>query len=121
MTGVNRGRLSVDTGGKWHLYTATALPGAEVLGTVTRGIHNTGALMRITRTGAYVQVNAGAARSLDGRKVAAALGTAGRPAEITGGRAVNVYLDADSISAAQALGRGSVSAGIRAALKQHRD
>ena len=40
----------------------------------------------------------------------------GRPAELKDGRAINVYLDAASISAAEALGNGSISAGIRAAL-----
>ena len=40
----------------------------------------------------------------------------GRPAELKDGRAINVYLDAESISAAEALGNGSISAGIRAAL-----
>ena len=41
---------------------------------------------------------------------------AGRPTEMAGGRAVNVYLDAISIAKAEALGGGKISAGIRAAL-----
>ena len=71
----------------------------------------------IEATGAYVQVNASVIRSLDGRKVAAALGTAGRPSEMSGGKKVNTYLDAESIAIANRLGTGNVSVGIRKALK----
>lgn len=74
--------------------------------------------MRIGATGAYVQINAGAVRTLDGRKVAAALGTVGRPTELSGGKKVNTYLDAESIAIATRLGNGNVSEGIRKALKQ---
>ena len=78
MTHSNRGRLTVDPNGNWRLYTNTSPANATPIGTVTRDIGDTGALVRIDATGAYVQVNAGAVRSLDGRKVAAALGTAGQ-------------------------------------------
>jgi len=44
-------------------------------------------------------------------------GQIGRPPEMAGGKAVKVYLDADSIAAAQRLGSGNVSEGIRKALK----
>ncbi len=40
----------------------------------------------------------------------------GRPAEMDGGKRVNVYLDAASLAAAAALGDGNVSEGIRIAL-----
>jgi hypothetical protein len=46
-------------------------------------------------------------------------GRVGRPSEMSGGRRVQVYLDADSIARAETLGSGNVSAGIRAALAQH--
>ena len=118
MTHTNRGRLAVDTNGNWRLYTNTIPANSTPLGTVTRDEFDTGALVRIEATGVYVQVNAGAVRSLDGRKVAAALGTAGRPAEMTGGKKVNTYLDAESIAIAMRLGNGNVSEGIRKALKQ---
>lgn len=42
--------------------------------------------------------------------------TAGRPAELSGGRRVQVYLDAASLDAAAKLGDGNVSEGIRKAL-----
>lgn len=117
MTHTNRGRLVVDINGNWRLYTNTLPANSTPLGTVTRD-GETGALARIETTGAYVQVNAGAIRSLDGRKVAAALGTAGRPSEMSGGKKVNTYLDAESIAIATRLGNGNVSEGIRKALKQ---
>ena len=118
MTHANRGRLAVDTNGNWRLYTNTIPANSTPLGTVTRDESDTGALVRIETTGAYVQVNAGAILRLDGRKVAAALGIAGRPEELSGGRKVNTYLDADSIAIAARIGNGNVSEGIRKALKQ---
>ena len=42
----------------------------------------------------------------------------GRPSEMEGGKAVKVYLDAESIAIATKLGNGNVSEGIRKALKQ---
>jgi len=71
--------MQVNTSGNWRLYTNNIPAGSTALGTVTRDEIDTGALVRIEATGAYVQVNAGVIRSLDGRKVAAALGLTGRP------------------------------------------
>ena len=42
---------------------------------------------------------------------------AGRPAELEGGKRVQVYLDAESLAIAAKLGNGNVSEGIRKALK----
>lgn len=120
MTHNNRGRLTVDASGNWRLYTSTIPANATPIGTVTRDIGDTGALVRIETTGAYVQVNAGAIRSLDGRKVAAALGTAGRPAEMAGGKRSNIYLDATSREIAERIGNGNISEGIRLALASYR-
>lgn len=114
----NCGRLTVEVGGKWRLYTNTIPEGAEAIGVVSRGeLGDTGALVKLS-SGNYVQINAGVLRKLDGRKVAAALGTAGRPSEMSGGKKVNTYLDAESIAIATRLGNGNVSEGIRKALKQ---
>ena len=41
----------------------------------------------------------------------------GRPPSLYGGKRVNVYLDAASLKAADKLGGGNVSEGIRIALK----
>ena len=109
-------RYTVDLAGKWALYAPTLPEGADPLGTVTRGNGDTGALARIGRTGAYVQVNAGAVRALDGRKVAAALGSTGRPVTIDA-RRVNVTLDEVTIEQAKALGAGNLSAGLREAVR----
>lgn len=115
----NRGRLIVDTGGNWQLCTATLPDGIEVLGTVTHPDGEKGALVRFKKTGAYASVIAGAIRSVDGRKVAAALGrSGGRPATLSGGRRAFVYLDDDSLKTARRLGDGNVSEGIRRALTQ---
>ena len=111
-------KITVDAAGNWRLYTNTVPAGAVVLGTVTRDGIDTGALVRMGNTGAYLQINAGCARSLDGRTVAAAIGTIGKPATLTGGKRVNVYLDDASLDAAAKLGDGNVSEGIRAALKK---
>lgn len=116
MTHSNRGRLTVNTGGNWRLYTNTIPANSTPLGTVTRDMGDTGALVRINATGVYVQVNAGAIRSLDGRKVAAALGTTGRPAEMDGGKRTNIYLGAESRATAERIGNGNISDGIRIAL-----
>lgn len=47
--------------------------------------------------------------------------SAGRPAEMDGGKRVNVYLDAASLARAAELGGGNVSEGIRAALQRSRE
>ena len=108
-THANRGCLSVDPDGNWRLYTSTIPVLAEPLGTVMRDGTDTGALVRLGKTGAYGQVNAGGLRRLDGRKVAAALGNAGRPPSLAGGKRVEVYLDEGSLAAAASAGEGNVS------------
>jgi hypothetical protein len=117
MTHDNRGRITVDKNGDWRLYVVDQ-KGFTPLGTVTHG-GETGALMRNEQTGIYVQMVDGTSKSLDGRKVAAALGVesppVGAPRQIDGKR-VNVYLDTASLEAAAQFGDGNVSEGIRRAL-----
>ena len=72
MGGLERGRVSVLAGGPWKLYQRHAPAGWDMLGTVQRGLE-IGALARNKETGEYAQMNAGAVRALDQRKVAAAL------------------------------------------------
>lgn len=110
--------ITINPDGKWKLYTTTIPDGSKILGTITREGIDTGALVWFEKTGRYAQVNAGVVRAIDGRKVAAALGTLGRqPTAMERGRRVNVYLDAASLVSAKRLG-GSVSAGIRLALRR---
>lgn len=52
---------------------------------------------------------------IDGKQLVAKIG---RPSEMAGGKAVKVYLDAESIEIATWLGKKNVSEGIRIALKQ---
>ena len=120
MTHNNRGRLTVDVNGNWRIYTNTLPANATPLGTVTRDVGDTGALVRMDKTGVYAQINAGAIRNLDGRKVAAALGITGRPEEMDGGKRVNVYLDAASLERARDIGNGNISEGIRLALASYK-
>lgn len=70
----NRARLAVQLGGAWRLYWGNGPlpPGAQALGTITRGIGDTGALLR-TGVGIHVQGNAGVIRTLDQRKVREAI------------------------------------------------
>lgn len=129
MTHSNRGRLAVDLGGAWRIWWGIApLPaGAQAIGTITRNVGDTGALLRLP-SGIYSQGNAGVLRTLDQRKVAAAIeqsspGHGG--ARVGGGKRAadgaqgvirkNVTLDADSIYALRALGDGDLSLGIRRA------
>jgi len=68
----HRGLVTVDRGGNARIYQYQALPGWEVLGTVSTA-GGTGALVRNLRTRVYCQANAGCLRSLPQRKVLAAL------------------------------------------------
>lgn len=70
---LERARITVDQFGPWRLYQAHVPPGWVILGTVQCGME-IGALGRNKETGRYAQLNAGAVKSLDQRKVAAALG-----------------------------------------------
>lgn len=120
--------IAIDLSGNWRLYTNTIPHGARALGTVARDGYDTGALVLIEATGLYVQVNAGAVRSLDQRKVGDALATErtgqGGPGRGQGRKAAdgvgsverkNVTLDADSIETLRSFGNGDLSLGIRRA------
>lgn len=117
MTDDNRARLTIEQPGKPKIYQLSDLPGWEVLGTVTRGPSDTGALVRNLATGAYAQANAGAIRTLNQLKVQAALGQFVNAKKMEDGKRVNVYLDAISLERAAALGAGNTSEGIRKALE----
>lgn len=69
----NRGRLTVDPAGPWAIYSRILPAGAAPHGTVSRAGGDTGALAMISATGLYVQVNAGVVRTLDQRKIRAAM------------------------------------------------
>jgi len=111
----NRSRIAIEQPGKPMLYQATDLPGWETVGTVTRGEGDIGALVRNLATGNYAQANAGSIRTLDQRKVRAAIDPAAK--KLDGGKRVNVYLDEASLTRAAELGGGNVSEGIRRALE----
>lgn len=120
----NRSRVTVDQNGDWRTYTNTLPENAEPLGVVTRGAKNAGALVRMN--GTYAQVNDfigsvddGSVISLDGQKIASALGLksgGGRKSEMDGGKRVTVYLTEEIIAKAKEIGQGNLSKGIRVAL-----
>lgn len=64
---------TIDPNSNWRLYTNTIPQGGTVIGAIHRGIGDVGALVHFEATGLYVQVNAGASRSLDQRAVSTAL------------------------------------------------
>ena len=128
MTHNNRGRLTVDLGGKWRLYTNTLPVNSRALGTITRDIGDTGALVLIETTGLYVQINASCLRSLPQSKVTAAIaevrtgqGGAGRGQGLkaadgaTDLKRTNITIDPASADTLRAFGDGDLSLGIRRA------
>jgi hypothetical protein len=127
MTHNNRGRVTVDLGGNWRLYTNSAPAGCAMLGTVTRDEVETGALA-ITEAGIYTMVNARIFCALDQDKIKASLAEArathGGPGRGQGVRAVdgatglkrrNISIDDASADRLRALGDGDLSLGIRRA------
>lgn len=71
MTGLNRGRYTAKTEGPWRLYTRVCPTGWQMIGTIQCGFE-IGALA-LSPVGIYCQINAGAVRAIDQRKVLAAL------------------------------------------------
>lgn len=69
-----RNRLTIHRPGTPGLYQHAPLPEAwEIVGVVTIGAGESGALVRNKHTGVYCMANAGVIRSLPQRKVIAAL------------------------------------------------
>lgn len=128
----NRARLEVTLGVGWRPYQTIPPRGMTMLGTVTRGIGDTGALALVEATQQLVQLNAGAIRTLDQRKARAALEAAragkrggaglggGRRAEdgAAGLRRRTVLLDDATVERLRALGDGELSLGIRRAAQR---
>lgn len=123
MASKNRGAVTVESGADWREYWGASGPlpaGSIPLGTVLRG-EDAGVLLRM-QTGIYVLGIEGALKSLDQRKVAAALSDAprasrGRPAGdgATGLVRKNVTLDDVTIARLREIGGGDLSLGIRRA------
>ena len=130
----NRGRLTVELGGKWRLYTSTIPTNSRAIGTITRDECDTGALVLIEYPGLYVQINAGSLRSLEQRKVVSALaevrtgqggpgrGQGTKAADgATGLKRTNITIDVESAETLRAFGDGDLSLGIRRAAAQYHD
>ncbi|WP_434627071.1 hypothetical protein [Chromobacterium sp. CV08] len=119
----NGRRIYIEQPGRPRLYQFDDMPGYEVVGVITLA-GRSGALLRKYSNGVYSMANSGILRPLDQRLVKMALGiasNAGAPPRMEGGARHNVYLDAESIDIAQALGDGNISRGIRLALRARAD
>lgn len=128
MTHNQRGRLTVDLGGNWRLYSNRIPDGSQCLGTVTTAKGETGALL-FTSSGIYTRLNAGALVGLPQAKVQAAVdearaGTHGGPGRgqgrkpadgATGLKRRTITIDDASADTLRALGSGDLSLGIRLA------
>jgi hypothetical protein len=70
--------MKIDLKGNWKHYQNPEVchDNWHMLGTVTRGIGDTGALAQGKRTGLYVQINANALRSLPQRTIATMIANA---------------------------------------------
>ena len=121
MSNNNRSRITVDIPGSPALYQSNNLPGWEIIGVVHRGENDIGALAKNLNTGIYCQANNGAIRSIDQRKIKAALGignNAGRPD--IGVKPHTVTLTDDEWVALKKAGGGNASDGIRILLQKNK-
>lgn len=118
MSSSNRKRIIVQAGESSLMHPKANVPGYDDIGMVSVG-DDTGRLLRNSRSGTYVMHIGGAIRSLDQRKVLAALSGSNATKMADGGRR-NVYMsDADAEHLKQ-LGGGNLSEGIRLAVAKTR-
>ena len=95
-----------------------ALPASTTLvGVIKFEDGRAGALVISDSSHQYFVVNDGIALQVDGRRVASALGNAGRPAKFKNGSRRNVYLDEETLQYAIKMGQGNLSEGVRQAIK----
>lgn len=102
----------------WQQYAKTPPPDAEMLGVVTDDDGLTGALARIKRADGfyrYVLLN-NERHALDGRKVAACLGHAGRKKLGSAMKSVQINLSVEDVAFCRSLSGGNLSEGVRLAI-----
>ncbi|MGV1048215.1 MAG: hypothetical protein ACOYD4_06800 [Solirubrobacterales bacterium] len=105
-------KIATDANGYFYWGGAPLPAGSEMLGVVTRGEFDHGALIKLT-SGIYVQGNASVTRSLSQDEVATALSRrAGRPATGTQRRKINMTLPESEIEQLREIGNGNASAGV---------
>lgn len=95
------------------------LPNFEIVGVIEQDFGQ-GALALCKSTGRYVQLNMGASKNLDQRKVKALLditNNAGAPKKMESGKRRNIYIDDADLEKLKAIGKGNASAGLRALLR----
>jgi hypothetical protein len=115
MPSTNRKRLTIEAGASSLLHPEVKhLPGWIHAGLVTVG-DETWPMICNTKTGAYAAYTGGSIRSLDQRKVLAALGQFANAKKLEGGARKSVYLDGITLDRLSKLGDGNISEGIRRA------
>ena len=119
----NRGKIQVDPGGDWRGILKTLPQGYKAVGVVWQGNEAPGVLALDTSS-QYVQLNAEGARTLDQRKVRAALGLSnpvGKPRigyEIR--QVYAVRLEPSLAKYLEEVGEGNLAAGITNVGNAHR-
>lgn len=120
-----RGQLNVDTEADWKKIVYIMPKGHKAIGVVRQGAAAPGVLALVEKSGEYVQLNELGTRTLDQRKVRAALGipnAVGRPRTSYEPREVySVRLDESLAAYLRELGGGNLSAGIMQIAAEHRD
>lgn len=102
----------------WTTYSIVP-DSATVRGVLYRDGYPPGVLVRYEgmRKKPYAVFNNGKERVIDGRRVAPLLGrTAPNAKKLEGGKAITIYLDAQTRVIAERLGGGNISEGVRKAL-----
>lgn len=121
----NRGKLLVDPEGDWQQIVRILPKGHKAVGVVRQGNEAPGVLAFVESSGEYVQLNAEGTRTLDQRKVRAALGLpnpVGKPRmsyEVR--QPYTVRLEPSLAVYFEEVGGGSLAAGITKVGNEHRE
>jgi|JI10StandDraft_1071094.scaffolds.fasta_scaffold152641_5 hypothetical protein len=102
-----------DPAGDWKKYIPYIPSHAKAMGTITLD-GDTGALVKMKAGSYYLVQGPFKSRKIPAWRIRAIVG--GSPTKVADGKRVCVYLDADTIDKAYAIGRHNVSEGIRKAV-----
>lgn len=118
----NRDRIAVDKYGNWKQYLKKIPPGHQAMGVVQVGSEEPGALVRVVDTDVFVQLSDAGMRTLDQRKVRAALGVSQPVGAVVKGyerrELFSVRLEPGLAEYARQLGGDNLSEGINQVLRE---